>query len=107
VGRFVSEYGMQGMPGMRTMKQFALPQDMDTSSPVMRTHQKHPFGWENIKYYIEQKFRTPKSFEDLVYVSQLMQADAIRTAIEAHRRNKPTTMGTMFWQWNDCWPVTS
>jgi beta-mannosidase len=107
VGRFVSEYGMQGMPDMKTIKQFSLPEDWDTSSAVMRTHQKHPFGWENIKYYIEQKFRTPKSFEDLVYVSQLMQADAIKTAIEAHRRNKPTTMGTMFWQWNDCWPVTS
>ena len=107
VGRFVSEYGMQGMPDIKTIKQFSLPQDRDTSSSVMRTHQKHPFGWENIKYYIGQKFRTPKSFEDLVYVSQLMQGDAINTAIEAHRRNKPNTMGTMFWQWNDCWPVTS
>jgi beta-mannosidase len=107
VGRFISEYGMQGIPDMKTIKQFSLPQDWDTSSAVMKTHQKHPFGWENIKYYIEQKFRTPKTFEDLVYVSQLMQADAIKTAIEAHRRAKPVTMGTLFWQWNDCWPVTS
>jgi beta-mannosidase len=107
VGRFNSEYGMQGMPDMKTIKQFSLPQDWDTSSAVMKAHQKHPFGYQNIKMYIENKFRTPKTFEDLVYVSQLMQADAIKTAIEAHRRNKPTTMGTMFWQWNDCWPVTS
>jgi beta-mannosidase len=106
-GRFMSEYGMQGMPDMKTIKQFSRPNDWDTSSAVMKVHQKHPFGWENIKYYIEQKFRTPKNFEDLVYVSQLMQADAIKTAIEAHRRNQPKTMGTMFWQWNDCWPVTS
>jgi beta-mannosidase len=107
VGRFNSEYGMQGIPDMKTIRQFSLPEDWDTTSPVMRTHQKHPFGYENIKYYIEQKFRTPKTFEDLVYVSQLMQADAVKTAIEAHRRNAPTTMGTLFWQWNDCWPVTS
>jgi beta-mannosidase len=107
VGRFNSEYGMQGMPDMKTIKQFSLPQDLDTASAVMKTHQKHPFGYENIKMYIENKFRTPKSFEDLVYVSQLMQADAIKTAIEAHRKNMPATMGTMFWQWNDCWPVTS
>ncbi len=106
-GRFVSEYGMQGMPDMKTINEFSLPEDWDTSTAVMRTHQKHPFGWENIKYYIGQKFRPPGSFEDLVYVSQLMQADAIKTAIEAHRGNKPVTMGTMFWQWNDCWPVTS
>jgi beta-mannosidase len=107
IGRFNSEYGMQGMPDMKTIRQFALPEDLDTSSKVMKVHQKHPFGYENIKMYIENKFRTPKSFEDLVYVSQLMQADAIRTAIVAHRRNAPVTMGTMFWQWNDCWPVTS
>jgi beta-mannosidase len=73
----------------------------------MRTHQKHPFGYQNIKLYIENKFRTPKNFEDLVYVSQLMQADAIKIGIEAHRRNMPVNMGTMFWQWNDCWPVVS
>lgn len=106
-GRFMSEYGMQGMPDMKTIKQFSLSQDWDTTSAVMKTHQKHPFGYYNIKYYINQKFKTPKTFEDLVYVSQLMQADAITTAIDAHRRNKPITMGTMFWQWNDCWPVVS
>lgn len=107
VGRFNSEYGMQGVPDLKTIQQFTTPKDLDTTSSVMRAHQKHPFGYENIKHYIGQKFRTPKSFEDLAYVSQLMQADAIKTAIEAHRRNKPTTMGTMFWQWNDCWPVVS
>lgn len=107
VGRFNSEYGMQGMPDLKTIEQFTIPGDRDTSSAVMKTHQKHPFGYENIKLYIENKFRTPKTFEDLVYVSQLMQADAIKTAIEAHRNKYPTTMGTMFWQWNDCWPVVS
>lgn len=106
VGRFNSEYGMQGMPDMKTIRQFALPEDFDTSSKVLKVHQKHPFGYENIKMYIQNKFREPKTFEDLVYVSQLMQADAIRTAIEAHRSN-PKNNGTMFWQWNDCWPVTS
>jgi beta-mannosidase len=73
----------------------------------MRTHQKHPFGYQNIKLYIENKFKTPKGFENLVYVSQLMQADAIKTAIEAHRSKIPYNTGTMFWQWNDCWPVVS
>jgi beta-mannosidase len=106
VGRFNSEYGMQGMPDLKTINQFALPSDLDTASKVMKVHQKHPFGYENIKLYIENKFRTPKTFEDLVYVSQLMQADAIKTAIEAHRTS-PKSGGTIFWQWNDCWPVTS
>jgi beta-mannosidase len=107
VGRFNSEYGMQAFPDMKTIRQIARPNELDTSSAAMKAHQKHPFGYPNIKMYIENKFRTPKSFDDLVYVSQLMQADAIKTAIEAHRRNMPNTMGTMFWQWNDCWPVVS
>jgi beta-mannosidase len=127
VGRFNSEYGMEGMPDMKTIRQFSVDSNVsdhvwtgrdlslrngfnkpyDTTSLIMKVHQKHPFGYENIKFYIEQKFKTPQTFEDLVYVSQLMQADAVKTAINAHRRNQPITMGTMFWQWNDCWPVTS
>lgn len=107
LGRFHSEYGMQGMPDLKTIAQFAPAKEQDTTSQSMRTHQKHPFGYQNIKWYIDQKFRAPARFEDLVYVSQLMQADAIKTAIEAHRGNRPVTMGTMFWQWNDCWPVSS
>ncbi len=98
---------MQGFPSMNTIRHFTIPADLDTSSSAMRTHQKHPFGYPNIKLYIEKKFHAPKKFEDLVYVSQLMQADAIGTAIEAHRANMPFTMGTLFWQWNDCWPVVS
>jgi beta-mannosidase len=117
VGRFNSEYGMQGMPSMKTIRQFSEDESRgqhhafhtpdDTTLVVMKTHQKHPFGYENIKFYIEQKFKSPEKFEDLVYVSQLMQADAVKTAINAHRKNQPITMGTMFWQWNDCWPVVS
>jgi len=107
VGRFNSEYGMQAFPSMNTIRKFSLPADWDTSSSTMRTHQKHPFGYQNIKLYIENKFKSPKGFENLVYVSQLMQADAIKTAIEAHRSKIPYNMGTMFWQWNDCWPVVS
>ena len=106
-GRFNSEYGMQGMPDMKTILSFARDTELDTAHAIMQSHQKHPFGFENLKLYIDQKFKSPKNFSDFVYVSQLMQADAIKTAIEAHRSNMPYTMGTLFWQWNDCWPVVS
>jgi beta-mannosidase len=49
----------------------------------------------------------PKDFEDYVYVSQLLQARGMKIAIEAHRLAKPYCMGTLYWQFNDCWPVTS
>jgi beta-mannosidase len=107
IGRFMSEYGMQGMPDMRSIRAFAGSGPLDTSNAALRVHQKHPFGYQNINMYIEQKFPVPKRFEDLVYVSQLMQADAIGIAIDAHRAAAPYNMGTLFWQWNDCWPVTS
>jgi beta-mannosidase len=107
VGRFMSEYGFQGMPDLKTIVAFTEPDDRNLYSKVMDVHQKHPFGWENIQEYMERDYRVPESFEDYVYVSQLLQANGIKTAIEAHRMAKPYCMGTLYWQFNDCWPVTS
>jgi beta-mannosidase len=107
VGRFMSEYGFQGMPDLRTIEAFTEPADRNLDSKVMDVHQKHPFGWENIHEYMERDYHVPESFEDYVYVSQLLQAKGIKTAIEAHRKSKPYCMGTLYWQLNDCWPVTS
>ncbi|PLW94935.1 MAG: beta-mannosidase, partial [Marinilabiliales bacterium] len=107
VGRFMSEYGFQGMPDMKTIESFTEPNDRNLGSEVMDVHQKHPFGWVAIQEYMEQDYKVPESFEDYVYVSQLLQAKGIKTAIEAHRRVKPYCMGTLYWQLNDCWPVTS
>lgn len=107
VGRFVSEYGFQGMPDLKTIAAFTQPDDRFLGSEVMDLHQKHPFGWEAIQQYMEREYKVPESFEDYAYVSQLLQAKGIRTAIDAHRRAKPYCMGTLYWQFNDCWPVTS
>lgn len=51
--------------------------------------------------------RQPKDFSAFLYLSQVLQAEAMKTAIEAHRRKKPFCMGTLYWQMNDCWPVAS
>lgn len=107
VGRFMSEYGFQGMPDLKTIESFTKKEDLSLDSDVMKAHQKHPFGWENIQEYLKWDYPTPKNFEHLVYLSQLMQAEGIKIAIEAHRRAKPYCMGTLYWQLNDCWPVTS
>jgi beta-mannosidase len=42
-----------------------------------------------------------------VYMNHVLQGDAIKTAMEAHRRDKPYCWGSLFWQHNDCWPVAS
>jgi len=103
----MSEYGFQGMPNLETFKEFASNEDLNLSSEAVKSHQKHGTGYETINEYMERDYVVPKRFEDYVYVSQLLQADGMKTAIEAHRRAKPNCMGTLFWQLNDCWPVTS
>ncbi len=107
IPRFMSEYGFQSFPEWKTIESFTLPEDRTLESPVMLAHQKHPRGNVLIAEYMKRSYRPTKKFEDFVYVSQLLQAEGMRTGMEAHRRNKPYCMGTLYWQLNDVWPVAS
>ncbi|MEI6881489.1 MAG: glycoside hydrolase family 2 protein [Bacteroidota bacterium] len=111
VPRFMSEYGFQGMPALKTFEDIAAIKHHDNrfvvDSNVLKVHQKHPSGYQTIQSYMERDYKIPKSFENYVYVSQLLQADGMKTAMEAHRRAMPYCMGSLYWQLNDCWPVTS
>ncbi|MDR0295955.1 MAG: hypothetical protein LBH91_07245, partial [Prevotellaceae bacterium] len=108
VPRFMSEYGFQGFPPLSTLHAF-MPEKQDRylGSDAMKTHQKHPRGYETIQTYMEREYDIPDNLEDYAYVSQLLQAYGMKTAIEAHRRAKPYCMGSLYWQFNDCWPVVS
>ena len=105
--RFMSEYGFQSFPDIQTVRKFADPQDLDIISPVMQNHQKNVGGNERIRTYVLREFREPKDFESFLYVSQVMQAEAIKVGAEHLRRQRPRTMGSLYWQLNDCWPVAS
>lgn len=107
VGRFVSEYGFQGMPNLKTVQSVVNADELHLQSESIKSHQKHPTGYETINEYMQRDFIVPTKFEDYLYVSQLLQAEGMKMAIEAHRRAKPYCMGTLYWQMNDCWPVTS
>lgn len=107
VGRFVSEYGFQGMSSVVTLQKIIERDDINFSSEAFKNHQKHPTGYETIREYMARDYLIPEKMEDFVFVSQLLQARGMKIAIEAHRRNRPYCMGTLFWQFNDCWPVTS
>ena len=107
VGRFMSEYGFQALPNIKSIKQFTPENQLYINSSSMKTHQKHPVGYETINEYLQQYYNPTKEFENYIYLSQLTQAKGITTAIEAHRRAKPICMGTLYWQFNDAWPVTS
>ncbi len=107
VGRFMSEYGFQSLPSLSTFKLFCDSVDLNLNSASVKNHQKHPKGFETITAYMERDYIVPKDFQKFIYVSQLLQAEGMKTAIEAHRRAKPYCMGTLFWQFNDCWPAIS
>ncbi|NNT70644.1 glycoside hydrolase family 2 protein [Flavobacterium sp. IMCC34852] len=106
VGRFMSEYGFQGMPDIKTFQAFAKSDELHFDSEAVKNHQKHPTGYKTINEYMARDYQVPTNFEDYIYVSQLLQAEGMKIAIEAHRTD-PKCMGTLFWQLNDCWPVTS
>lgn len=107
--RFFSEYGFQSFPEFESVKIYAPQQrDWDINSEVMMAHQRAGSYANNlIKDYMDQEFRTPADFPTFLYVGTILQGDAIKTAIEAHRRDMPHCMGTLVWQHNDCWPVAS
>ena len=105
--RFCSEYGMESLPSMHTIRSFTGEDDPDLFSPVMRLHQKCGSGNEKILYYLLAKYRNPAKFEDFVYLSQLVQAATVRFATDCWRRNIGHQNGALFWQMNDCWPVAS
>ncbi len=107
VGRFMSEYGFQGMPNMETLDKVMSKEDFNFTSEAFKNHQKHPNGFETINEYMARDFPVPNSLEKYNYVSQLLQAYSMKTAIEAHRLAKSYCMGSLYWQLNDCWPVTS
>ena len=107
IGRFLSEYGMQSFPEMATIMKFADKEDLDINSEVMLARQKASLGTGNLIKYIKDYLTMQSDFAALVVSSQITQALAIKTAVETHRRSMPFCMGTLYWQFNDCWPAIS
>ncbi|MGN0553131.1 MAG: glycosyl hydrolase 2 galactose-binding domain-containing protein [Oscillospiraceae bacterium] len=105
--RFCSEYGFESIPCMKTVRTFAEEKDLNLMSPVMEAHQKCEAGNEKLMYYLAQMVHYPYNFENLVYATQLVQADAIRLNVEQMRRHRGICMGSLYWQVNDCNPVIS
>ena len=105
--RFCSEYGFQSFPEMSTIQKYALPEDYDIDSDVMKSHQRSYIGNGRISDYMKMYYRVPKDFEQFIYMTHVLQGLSTKMAIEAHRRNMPYCMGSLVWQLNDCWQVAS
>ena len=107
VGRFMSEYGMQGLLCMNSIKKFLDPQDIDLNSTAFLNHERGASAYNHIDYYMDNYYKPTNSLENYLYGTQIMQKYAIQTAVEAHRLSKPRNMGTLVWQLNDDWPSFS
>ncbi|WP_064746710.1 beta-mannosidase [Lysobacter antibioticus] len=107
--RFMSEYGLQGWPSLRTIGAFAKPEEQGIDTPVIRAHQKFLAGDGNTRLlkYIRGEYGEPRDFADFVYLSQQVQAEGIELAALHHRASRPRTMGSLYWQLNDVWPGAS
>ncbi len=105
--RFASEFGFQSFPSMEVIETFTGPDDRNPSSPVMESHQRNTGGNARILETMTRYFRFPRDFDQMVFLSQIQQGLAIKTAIEYWRSTKPRCMGTLFWQLNDTYPVAS
>jgi beta-mannosidase len=105
--RFCSEFGYQSFPSLEVVKTFADPSQFNCTAPVMEHHQKNPAGNQKILEMFTRYFRIPNGFDNYLYLSQVQQALAIKTAVEYWRHLQPVCMGTVYWQLNDNWPVAS
>ena len=105
--RFCSEFGFQSFPCLKTIKTFTREEDRNIFSEVMESHQKNGDANGRIIYYLSQNFLFPKDFDSLLYLSQILQAIAIKYGVESFRRRRGECMGALYWQLNDNWPVAS
>jgi beta-mannosidase len=106
--RFVSEFGFESLPAMATVAAFAPdPADWNLGSPMLDHHQRCAVGNARILYYMAQQFRLPQDFPSFVYLSQVLHAEAMRVGVEHWRRLRDRCSGALYWQLNDCWPVSS
>ncbi|MBQ8968012.1 glycoside hydrolase family 2 protein [Ruminococcus sp.] len=107
--RFCSEYGFESLPDIKTCRYFANEDkgDFDLCGNVMQAHQKCTQGNEKVMYYLAQMVNYPYDLQRLIYCSQIVQADCIRSNVEHMRRARGRCMGSAYWQVNDSNPVIS
>ncbi len=105
--RFCSEFGVESLPNMNTIRTFTDAEKPTLFDPVMQLHQKSIGGNEKMLFYVLSKYRNPSTLESFIYLSQLIQSETVRMATEFWRRNTGRCNGAIYWQYNDCWPVAS
>ncbi|MFY1668981.1 glycoside hydrolase family 2 protein [Plantactinospora sp. WMMB334] len=106
--RFVAEFGWQGPASYATLRRaISDPRGLAEDSPAMAHRQKAGDGRLKLARGLAAHLPAPRDFDDWHYLTQLNQARAISVGVEHLRSYRPICMGSVVWQLNDCWPVTS
>lgn len=112
--RFISEYGFQSIPDLKTLEAYTTPEDrVSVATKVMMAHQKAVAGpgtvngFETMHDYLTQYYGQPKDLAALIYGTQVQQAEVMKLIAEHLRADRPHAMGSLYWQLNDCWPGIS
>ena len=105
--RFLSEYGYEAYPAKETLFSVVSASERNPFSAQVDSHQKCWGGNAKILAKMADYFPYARDFGDFVYVSQVLQAEAIRICVEHLRRNRGRCMGSLYWQLNDVWPGVS
>ena len=97
-------YGFNSFPDMHSIKEFRSSGkwefDLMLKSNLCNIAVDSAFK-DMMFFYMKEYYKMPEKFDDLVYISQLSQANAYKTVIETHRRSMPYCMGSLYWQLND------
>ncbi|HVT87998.1 MAG TPA: glycoside hydrolase family 2 TIM barrel-domain containing protein [Tepidisphaeraceae bacterium] len=105
--RFCSEFGYQGPPNYTTLACAIAKEELHRGSKSLELHQKSPGGNARNEKLLLKDFDIPDNYDDYHYLLQINQARALTAGVEWFRSRQPVCMGTLYWQLNDCYPVTS
>jgi beta-mannosidase len=104
---FVTEFGFQGPANIDTFNKYLPAEKRNIQSPAFEYYNKQVGGPERIVRFLSAHLPLRTGWNDFIYLAQLNQGLALKKCIEHWRTNQVVTNGSIIWQLNDTWPVTS
>lgn len=104
---FVSEFGFQAPANIKTFEKILPKKCRNVHNEIFEFHNKQIEGQERLFRFLAAHLPVVTKWEDFIYLTQLNQGFALKTSLEHWRKSWPETSGSIIWQLNDCWPVTS
>jgi len=105
--RFMSEYGFQSFPELKTVSAYGGKGDWNITSRIMDYHQLSQMGNHTVFSYLLDWYQMPPDFATALFMTQVTQSTCVRYSAEHLRRIQPLCQGVLYWQINDIWPCAS